>query len=75
VVVIGDKSSPAGEKLANGLSGSKFVQCDATKWEDQVRLFKEAEQSSPSGKVSYVIANAGITKADQTFTFDGKTIS
>ncbi|KAJ4248372.1 hypothetical protein NW762_012702 [Fusarium torreyae] len=45
---------------------------DATVWEDQVRLFKEAEQFSPSGKIHYVIANAGITKQDQVFSFDGE---
>lgn len=74
VVVIGDKNATAGEQLSSELSGSKFVHCDATEWEDQARLFKEAAQLSPSGKISYVIANAGFTKNDQTFTFDGKTI-
>ncbi|KAF5267456.1 hypothetical protein FOXYS1_1653 [Fusarium oxysporum] len=71
-VVIGDKNAIAAGKLTSELTGSKFVQCDATVWEDQVRLFKEAAQVSPSGKIHYVIANAGTTKEDQTFTFDGK---
>ncbi|GKU08620.1 15-hydroxyprostaglandin dehydrogenase [Fusarium langsethiae] len=71
VVVIGDKNATEGMKLVLELSGSKFVHCDATEWEDQIRLFKEAAQLSRTGKISYVIANAGITKADQTFTFDG----
>ncbi|KAM0413235.1 hypothetical protein ACHAPD_008330 [Fusarium lateritium] len=71
VIVIGDKNSTSGEKLASDLAGSKFVQCDATEWEDQIRLFKEAAQFSSSGKISYVVANAGMTKTDQTFTFDG----
>jgi NAD(P)-dependent dehydrogenase (short-subunit alcohol dehydrogenase family) len=70
--VIGDKNATAGEKLASELTRSKFVQCDATVWEDQVRLYKEAAQLSSSGKIHYVIANAGTTKEDQTFTFDGK---
>ncbi|KAF4343776.1 15-hydroxyprostaglandin dehydrogenase [Fusarium beomiforme] len=70
-VVIGDKSVTAGEKLATQLPGSKFVPCDATVWEDQVRLFKEATSFSSSGKIHYVIANAGMTKKDQTFAFDG----
>jgi NAD(P)-dependent dehydrogenase (short-subunit alcohol dehydrogenase family) len=70
-VVIGDKNVVAGEKLASELTGSKFAQCDATVWEDQILLFKEAAEISPSGKVHYVIANAGMTKEDQTFTFDG----
>ncbi|TVY74662.1 5'-hydroxyaverantin dehydrogenase [Fusarium oxysporum f. sp. cubense] len=71
-VVIGDKNAIAAGKLTSELTGLKFVQCDATVWEDQVRLFKEAAQVSPSGKIHYVIANAGMTKEDQTFTFDGK---
>ncbi|KAM0224142.1 hypothetical protein ACHAQD_002516 [Fusarium lateritium] len=71
-VVIGDKDTRAGEKLTSELPGTKFVQVDATLWEDQVHLFKEAVQVSASGKIHYVIANAGITKKDQTFTFDGK---
>ncbi|KAG5826640.1 hypothetical protein H9Q74_003268 [Fusarium xylarioides] len=71
-VVIGDKNADSGERLASELAGSKFVHCDATVWEDQVRLFKEAAQLSSYGKINYVIANAGMTKDDQTFTFDGK---
>jgi NAD(P)-dependent dehydrogenase (short-subunit alcohol dehydrogenase family) len=73
-VVIGDINTNAGEKLVSELPGSKFVQCDTTEWEDQVHLFKQAAQFSTSGRISYVIANAGITKADQTFSFDGKAI-
>ncbi|KAK2123496.1 hypothetical protein NOF04DRAFT_1373076 [Fusarium oxysporum II5] len=71
-VIIGDKNAIAAGKLTSELTGSKFVQCDATVWEDQVRLFKEAAHLSSSGKIHYVIANAGMTKEDQTFTFDGK---
>ncbi|KAM0245272.1 hypothetical protein ACHAP5_005501 [Fusarium lateritium] len=71
-VVIGDKDDRAGERLASELPGTKFVQVDTTLWEDQVHLFKEAVQFSASGKIHYVIANAGITKKDQTFEFDGK---
>jgi NAD(P)-dependent dehydrogenase (short-subunit alcohol dehydrogenase family) len=71
--VVGDKDPRAGERLASALPGTKFVQVDATLWEDQVRLFKEAVKFSSSGKIHYVIANAGITKNDQIFTFDGKT--
>ncbi|KAF5684648.1 short-chain dehydrogenase reductase [Fusarium denticulatum] len=71
-VVIGDKNAESGQKLASELAGTQFVQCDATVWEDQVRLFKEAAHLSSSGKIHYVIANAGMIKKDQTFTFDGK---
>jgi hypothetical protein len=72
-VVIGDNNAQSGERLASELTGSKFVQCDATVWEDQARLFREAAQLSSSGKIHYVICNAGMTKEDQTFTFDGKS--
>ncbi|KAF5658705.1 short-chain dehydrogenase reductase [Fusarium heterosporum] len=72
-VFIGDMNAATGEKLASELKGVKFVQCDATVWEDQVHLFEQAAQDSPSGKIHYVIANAGMTKQDQTFTFEGKS--
>ncbi|SPO04142.1 uncharacterized protein DNG_06825 [Cephalotrichum gorgonifer] len=70
-VVFGDRNTNTGQKLAAELPGTKFVQCDVTKWEDQVRLFKEAAAFSPSGKIHHVIANAGITNSDDVFTFDG----
>jgi NAD(P)-dependent dehydrogenase (short-subunit alcohol dehydrogenase family) len=54
------------------LHSTLFVPCDTTKWEDQVRLFVEAAKFSPSGKVHYVVANAGITRQDDVFSFDGE---
>jgi NAD(P)-dependent dehydrogenase (short-subunit alcohol dehydrogenase family) len=51
---------------------SLFVQCDVTKWDDQLQLFEKAKSFSPTGRVHYVIANAGITGHDDVFTFDGK---
>lgn len=50
---------------------TRFVECDVTKWEDLVRLFREAVELSPSGKIHYVIPNAGITHTDDVFTFNG----
>ena len=50
---------------------SKFVHCDTTSWDDQVRLFQEAASFSPTGKVSYVVANAGIAARDNIFEFSG----
>lgn len=41
-----------------------------TNWEDQRRLFTEA--AAFTGKVDYVIANAGICAPDEVFTFAGK---
>jgi len=42
-----------------------------TDWEDQVHLFSEAASLSPSGKVDYVVANAGIIHVDDVFSFEG----
>lgn len=49
---------------------AKFVRCDVTKWEDQLQLFAEA--ASFTGKVDYVVANAGICLKDEVFTFSGR---
>lgn len=48
------------------------MKCDVTVWEDQVQLFDEAAKLSSSGKVDFVVANAGIIHSDDVFTFDGK---
>lgn len=52
-------------------SRTTFVKCDVTSWEDQVNLFSEAENLSPSGKVHFVVPNAGIAPKDDVFSFDG----
>jgi NAD(P)-dependent dehydrogenase (short-subunit alcohol dehydrogenase family) len=67
IVAVGDFDSKRGEALASELSGVKFVKCDVTKWDDQTRLFREAVAFSSTGKVSYVVANAGISRQDQVF--------
>ncbi|KFY43575.1 hypothetical protein V495_03872 [Pseudogymnoascus sp. VKM F-4514 (FW-929)] len=69
-VCIGDMDSDRGTKLASSLRSAKFVKCDVSKWDDQVRLFSEA--ASFTGKVDYVVANAGICPEDQVFSFAGK---
>jgi NAD(P)-dependent dehydrogenase (short-subunit alcohol dehydrogenase family) len=48
----------------------KFVKCDVTSWEDQLKLFAQAALFT--GKVDYVIANAGIFRKDEVFTFSGE---
>lgn len=48
-----------------------FVRCDVTSWDDQVRLFSAAEAFSPSGKIHFVVPNAGIAPQDDVFSFDG----
>ncbi|PKS09640.1 hypothetical protein jhhlp_004259 [Lomentospora prolificans] len=71
VVVIGDRDAHKGGDLSSQLAGTKFVSCDVTSWDDQARLFKEAAEFSPTGKIHYVIANAGIFRSDGVFQFDG----
>ncbi|KAL2817899.1 putative short chain dehydrogenase/ reductase [Aspergillus cavernicola] len=70
-VCIGDSDADSGKKLERELHGTKYVQCDTSNWDDQVRLFHEASLLSPNGKVSYVVANAGIHRPDEVFTYDG----
>ncbi|OCT52594.1 5'-hydroxyaverantin dehydrogenase [Cladophialophora carrionii] len=69
-VVIGDLDSANGQKLESELPGLKFMTCDTTNWDDQARLFKAAAMFSPTGKISYVVANAGIIRLDEVFTQD-----
>ncbi|CAG8221545.1 unnamed protein product [Penicillium salamii] len=51
--------------------GTKFIRCDVTKWEEQVRLFQDAVAFSETGKISHVIANAGIHRPDDVFLYSG----
>lgn len=41
-----------------------FAQCDVTKWEDQVNLFKHAKAKSPNETIDIVIANAAVYGPD-----------
>ena len=50
----------------------QFVHCDVRSWADQLKAFKQAIANSPSKTVDIVIANAGISGADQVF-WDDKT--
>ncbi|PQE31736.1 short chain dehydrogenase reductase family oxidoreductase protein [Rutstroemia sp. NJR-2017a WRK4] len=68
-VCIGDMDVEAGSKLASELQNTKFVKCDVSNWEDQVELFREA--ASFTGKIDYVIANAGVCPKDEVFDFSG----
>ncbi|KAF2847915.1 putative short chain dehydrogenase/ reductase [Plenodomus tracheiphilus IPT5] len=70
-VCIGDLDIKAGEKLAAELQQCHFFPCDVTNWEDQVSLFSNAVICSPTEKIDFVIANAGIIGPDDVFTFDG----
>jgi NAD(P)-dependent dehydrogenase (short-subunit alcohol dehydrogenase family) len=46
----------------------QFVQCDVTKFVDQVNVFKAALKLSPTGRIDVVVANAGIAGNDPLFT-------
>ncbi|KAJ5761801.1 uncharacterized protein N7511_005183 [Penicillium nucicola] len=72
LVCIGDLDIKGEKNSKQSLQESvKFVECDASKWEDQVRLFQEAVSFSPNGKISYVVANCGIHQNDQVFSYAG----
>jgi len=72
-VCIGDLDVAGGQKLAAEFpQQTKFVKCDTTSWEEQVHLFSSATSFSPSGKIHYVVANAGIIKEDEVFAHAGK---
>ncbi|CAG8031973.1 unnamed protein product [Penicillium salamii] len=70
-VCIGDPDKERGIKIEQELNGTKFIRCDVTKWEEQVRLFEEAVAFSETGKISHVIANAGIHRPDDIFLYSG----
>jgi NAD(P)-dependent dehydrogenase (short-subunit alcohol dehydrogenase family) len=48
----------------------RFFKCDTTSWEDQVNLFEAAKSFSPTGKIHYVVANAGMISQDEVFSYD-----
>ncbi|KAI4618001.1 hypothetical protein J4E83_006334 [Alternaria metachromatica] len=70
-VCFGDRDVHRGQQLASELKDCRFIHCDVTNWDDQVRLFNEATSLSPTGKIDYVVANAGIIHADDVFKFEG----
>ena len=71
-VVIGDVDATTGKAFASqDPEHLLFVECNLLKFEDQVRLFREAATFSPRGKVDYVVANAGIYReVDQVFLYE-----
>ncbi|KAJ9314990.1 hypothetical protein DTO271D3_4729 [Paecilomyces variotii] len=73
-VCVGDCNVEKGKRLEAELSNIKFVQCDTTKWDDQVQLFREAKSFSPTGDISYVVANAGISRPDEVFLPSGNKL-
>ncbi|PSK56065.1 Carbonyl reductase family member 4 [Elsinoe australis] len=73
-VVIGDLDVDKGQQLQAKLPGIKFVKCDTTKWEDQLNLFREAASWASDGRISHVVANAGIARKDDVFQYDGDEV-
>ncbi|KAE8165662.1 hypothetical protein BDV40DRAFT_297370 [Aspergillus tamarii] len=70
-VCIADLNEEKGKKLEAELNGTKYIQCNTTIWEDQAHLFREAVSFSPTGKIHYVVANAGIHRPDEVFLYSG----
>ncbi|KAK5755438.1 hypothetical protein LTS12_014423 [Elasticomyces elasticus] len=70
-VCIADVDTQAGERLAAELPGSIFIKCDVSVWEDQVEVFRQAAAFSSSGRIDYVIANAGVASPEGVFAYDG----
>ena len=70
-VIIGDLDTTAGQKLASSRPNQLcIVKCDVTSWSDQLNLFRSAAAFSPTGKIHYVIANAGIIRPDTVFSYE-----
>lgn len=50
------------------------MKCDVTKWEDQLEMFREAVNFSPSGNIDIVVANAGLVSLqDSIFTPESRS--
>ncbi|KAF2117177.1 putative short chain dehydrogenase/ reductase [Lophiotrema nucula] len=71
-VYFGDINVDDGHRLASELLNTEFVPCDVTNWDDQMRLFQEAASQSPSRRIDYVVANAGISAKDEVFSFESE---
>lgn len=69
-VIIADLDESAGKSFAaQHPSQLHFVPCNVLIWEDQVRVFAEAAKHSPTGKIHHVVANAGIFKPDEVYSY------
>jgi NAD(P)-dependent dehydrogenase (short-subunit alcohol dehydrogenase family) len=73
IVIVGDLDDAGGKALVSEFPHKvHFVRCNVTSWEDQANLFEEAVASSPTGKIHYVVANAGIIRPDDVFSYSGE---
>lgn len=68
-VVVNDINTPAGERVASGISGAggiaSFLQADVTRGEDWARLVAEAERAY--GRLDIVVNNAGWTHRNKPY--------
>lgn len=72
-VCVGDIDVVGSENLISEFTDRiAIVQCDTTSWDDQAHLFSKAADLSPTGKIHYVVANAGIWRPDDVFKFECK---
>lgn len=70
IVFIGDLDVAGGKRLTTEFPERvHFVECNVTDWEDQVRLFRHAAKFSPAKNIHYVVANAGIIRSDEVFSY------
>ncbi|EXJ91556.1 hypothetical protein A1O3_00104 [Capronia epimyces CBS 606.96] len=75
-VMIGDLDKQRAEQLASSYPGQVWVShCDVTSWDDQVKMFTETINKSPSGRIDIVVANAGISGQDPVFVEDPASAS
>ena len=76
-VTFGDTNQERGKQVEDDVleagGKAKFIPCDITSWEDQVRLFHAAIADSPHTSCDVVIANAGISRSsgDSLWKLDG----
>lgn len=54
------------------LQSTKYVECNTLNWDTQLKLFREAAQFSSDGRISYVVANAGVLRPDEVFSYSGE---
>ena len=74
-VVVGDLDVAGGTALAAEFPKQvHFVKCNVSNWNDQVHLFEEAAKFSPTNCIHYVVANAGIIRPDDVFSYS-ETVS
>jgi NAD(P)-dependent dehydrogenase (short-subunit alcohol dehydrogenase family) len=70
-VVFGDLDEEKSRQIESECNGNAlFVKCDVTQWNDQLTMFKAALAKSPSKRIDFVVANAGISGYDDIFHND-----